>query len=92
MEIILVNLNESTLEITLDKIWDIYDEYKDKEILYDGENVCIVCKNNSMPALSEYKRLLIKAALNETIKELNQTYEELANLNKKYIGLVDKLI
>lgn len=92
MEITLIKINDNTLKISIEKVIDKNNEYTDKEILYDSDGMFIVCRYNSNSIMVEYKKLLIKALLNETVKDLNNVNEEVARLNKRYIGLVNKLI
>ena len=92
MVITLIKINEKTLEITLEKVLDYRTEYNDKEILYEGENRCIVCRDSRNSILSQYIKILIKDLISDTIKELNKAHEEVCKLNERYIGLVNKLI
>lgn len=92
MEITLIKLNENTLEVSLEKVVDVSNEFKDKEIFYDADGISIVCKDNSVSTLKQYKKLLMKDLLKETIKELNNAHDEVCKLNRRYIDLVNKLI
>lgn len=89
MEITLIKINDSTLETTHEKVACLNDEYKDKEILYDTDGDCIVCMYSDV---SYYERLLLRELISETSKELNNAHDEVYRLNKRYIGLVNKLI
>lgn len=89
MEFTLIKINDNTLETTYEKVSDSLDEYEDKEILYDADGISIVCKYSDV---SYYERLLLRELISETSKELKNAHKELANLNKRYIGLVNKLI
>lgn len=89
MDITLIKINDNTLETTYEKIACFSDEYRDKEILYDADGVGIVCIYSDV---SYYERLLLRELISETSKELKDAHKEVANLNKRYIGLVNKLI
>lgn len=92
MIITLIKLNENTLEISLENILDARTEYKDKEILYEGDVRYIVCRDKRSSTLSQYRKILIMDLLSETSRDLNNAHEEVLKLNKRYIGLVNKLI
>lgn len=92
MEVTLIKINENTFKTTYDKENDDCEIYNDKEIIYDGDDTCIVCIDCTEEKIYYYERLLLRKMIKETSKELKSAYEEVSNLNKRYIGLVNKLI
>lgn len=80
----LIGINEETLECKVVPIEDIHNEFEDNQITYCGDITNITCIKEEN--IESYKRALAMHILKDIYNELQESYKEIARLNKLYIG------
>lgn len=88
-EIFIIKLNMKTFEITISKEIDT-ESYIDKEIVYSENDICMVCFERCN--INAYRRILIKYAIDDCVKELIDANKEICRLNNDYLKLAELLL